>query len=65
MLEYFGDLTISHIINAVDGFEYRQLVKKWANSVWSAYKVYHELAHIWIKKAKGEYYSKNFREHEV
>lgn len=56
MLQCFGDLTISHIINARDGLEYKQLVEEWANSVWDAYKIYHELAHSWIEKAREEYY---------
>lgn len=56
MLGYFGDITISHIINAKDGLEYRELVKEWAKSVWDAYKIYHELAHSLIKKAQKEYY---------
>jgi hypothetical protein len=56
MLESFGNLTISHIMNANDGLVYDQLVKEWAKSVWGAYKSYQELAHRWIKKAKEEYY---------
>lgn len=57
MLKKFGDLTISHIVNAKDGFEYVKLVKEWANSVWSSYKIYHDLAHIWLEKVKEEYYN--------
>lgn len=56
MLQCFGDLTISHIINARNGLEYKQLVEEWANSVWDAYKIYHELAHSWIEKVREEYY---------
>jgi len=57
MLEYYGDLTILHIINAKNGFEYGELVKEWANSVWNSYIIYHELAHSWLEKVKEEYYN--------
>ena len=51
-LKNFGHLTISHVADAKNSSEHERLVREWANDVWNAYQVYHELAKNWIDTAK-------------
>jgi hypothetical protein len=48
VLHYFGDLNISHVMDAKNALEYKRLVEEWAKDVWKAYGIYHGLAHEWI-----------------
>lgn len=49
MLSSFGNMTIADVMPATDASEYEALVKKWAENVWQAYAVYHELAREWLQ----------------
>lgn len=39
-----GDITITYIHSAIDAEEHKSRVREWANSVWSAWSEYHDLA---------------------
>lgn len=55
MLEHLGDLTIAHVLNAKNAEEFKKCVGEWAEDVWKAYEIYHELARSWIKKVDKYY----------
>ena len=54
LLDNVGNLTISSVVSAGDGTEHAKLVKEWAENVWDAYALYHNLAREWIEIAKQE-----------
>lgn len=54
LLEDVGELTIAHIIGALDATEHERRVEEWAADVWRAYAVYHDLARDWIGTARRE-----------
>lgn len=54
MLKHFGELTISHLTGAKNASEHSKQVQEWAENVWKAYSIYHNLAKDWIEKAKRE-----------
>jgi hypothetical protein len=55
-----GRLTIADVATTTSGAarasgaEYRELVRAWAESVWTAYATQHELARAWIRAALGD-----------
>ncbi|MCH6559172.1 hypothetical protein IH799_02325, partial [candidate division KSB1 bacterium] len=57
LLDNVGSLTISRVVNAGDGTEHAKLVKEWAENVWDAYALYHNLAREWIETAKTRIHS--------
>ncbi len=54
LLDNLGSLTISYVVSAGDGTEHAKLVKEWAENVWDAYALYHNLAREWTETAKQE-----------
>jgi hypothetical protein len=48
-----GTLTITDVVNARDGQEYKEQVRAWAESVWTAYASQQGLARGWLKAATG------------
>ena len=60
-LDNVGSLTISYVASAGDGTEHAKLVKEWAENVWDAYALYHNLAREWIETAKQESITKSLR----
>ncbi len=61
LLDNVGSMTISHVVSAGDGAEHAKLVKEWAENVWDAYALYHNLAREWIETAKQESITKPLR----
>jgi len=61
LLDNVGNLTISSVVRAGDGTEHAKLVKEWAENVWDAYALYHNLAREWIDMAKQESITKPLR----
>lgn len=49
-----GELTIAHVLDAADVGEHERLVREWAEDVWEAYAVHHQLARDWIETAKNQ-----------
>lgn len=48
--ESFGVLNISHLMDAKNAHEYELFVQEWAEDVWKAYQIHHDLANHWILK---------------
>ncbi len=46
-----GNITITYVHNTIDAEEHQSRVREWANSVWSAWSEYHDLAKLLISKA--------------
>ena len=61
LLDNAGSLTISYVVSAGDGTEHARLVNEWAEHVWDAYALYHNLAREWIETAKQECITKSLR----
>ncbi|MFQ5605561.1 MAG: DUF5946 family protein [bacterium] len=59
LLENVGSLTISHVVYAATGAEHIRLVREWAENVWQAYAVYHDLAKEWIAAARNQRQAKS------
>ena len=57
LLDNVGSQTISYVVSAGDGTEHAKLVKEWAENVWDAYALYHNLAREWIETAKTRIHS--------
>jgi hypothetical protein len=49
-----GALTISHVLEAVDADDHRRRVHEWAQSVWEAWRAYHDLARRWVEEATAK-----------
>jgi hypothetical protein len=49
------------VVRAGDGTEHAKLVKEWAENVWDAYVLYHNLAREWIETAEQESITKSLR----
>jgi len=52
-LIYRGKMTVADVHLASNAEEHTKRVLEWAQSVWEAYTVQHDLAHAWIKAALG------------
>lgn len=57
LLDNVGSQTISRVVSAGDGTEHAKLIKEWAENVWDAYALYHNLAREWIETAKTRIHS--------
>lgn len=59
LLDFVGELTISHIVHAQNRDSYERLLQEWAESTWQAYASYHELADEWLSMAVAAQKSKS------
>ena len=58
LLDFFGDLRITHVIQAETPPDHARLVTEWAASAWEAYAPQHKVARQWVEQAKREYVRK-------
>jgi hypothetical protein len=49
-----GALTISHVFEAVEPDDHLRRVHEWAQSVWDAWRAYHDLARRWVAEATAK-----------
>jgi len=52
-LSYRGQMTVADVYLASSAEEHTKRVHEWAQSVWEAYTVQHDLARAWIRAALG------------
>jgi len=49
-----GNITVTYVHSAIDAEEHNMRVREWANSVWSAWAEYHDLAKSLISEATAK-----------